>query len=463
MQNQNDKSIFYHIKVPKNWFRGKDIFTERLFMYERQLADCMVVPLSLNAGNMIYIMLRQLEAGVDWEKQDALIASYRDLMYKMSYTDVSLYRKDHTYLHLAGQKTDVMWTLSFMSQVFPNEPLDCDVVLSDDAIYYNNEKPVSFSVQNGQYVGENAIQIASLNDALPDIWGMDMMSQADMVMNNQNLPVYDFRHQPDIGERFVLPDGRTADYVRMDERFYYADTMGVNTTATVKHNITASLIKDFEDMVHTQTSLDYDVYHMRYVAFMNKVHELEKLLGGLEVSAYDILPIGERGLPFASNETIARTNEMDQGSLRYLIDYLVQNPELSVSAKKDLIRSAGRSVIYRVKGYDTEYQLYQETGSSEELCYAIRQDRCFNLYADFAELDALNILIFPAQVYKYLCNDPEKSVYYMTEWERQRLRTFGRGYADFVNYHVQPGVNPGYSDMYVDALSKLNKRYLHIQ
>lgn len=453
------KSAFYHIRVPKHWFRGKDIFTERLFVYEQQLVDNMMVPLFLNAGNMIYIMLRQLEAGVDWEKQDALISSYRDLMYKTSYTSVSLYRKDYTYLHIAGQKIDVMWTLSFMSQVFPDQPLDCEVVLSDD----DDSEAMVFSVQNGQYVGDNAIQIASLNDALPDIWGMDVLFQAGITPGNIDQPVYDQFHQPEIGERFVLPDGRMADYVRMDERFYYADTSGVNTTVLIKHNITASLIKDFEDMVHTQTSLDYDVYHMRYVAFMNKVHELEKLLGGLEISAYDILPIGERGLPFASNETIVRTNERDQGSLRYLIDHLMQCPNLSVSEKKDLIRAGGRSVIYRIKGYDTEYQLYQQTGSLEELCYAIRQNSCFNLYADFAELDSMGVLIFPAQVYKYLCNDPEKSVYYMTEWERQRLRSFGRGYADFTSYQIQPGVNPNYTDMYADALLKLEQRYLRIQ
>ena len=225
-----------------------------------------------------------------------------------------------------------------------DQPLDCEVVLSDD----DDSEAMVFSVQNGQYVGDNAIQIASLNDALPDIWGMDVLFQAGITPGNIDQPVYDQFHQPEIGERFVLPDGRMADYVRMDERFYYADTSGVNTTVLIKHNITASLIKDFEDMVHTQTSLDYDVYHMRYVAFMNKVHELEKLLGGLEISAYDILPIGERGLPFASNETIARTNERDQGSLRYLIDHLMQCPNLSVSEKKDLIRAGGRSAIYRI-------------------------------------------------------------------------------------------------------------------
>ena len=107
--------------------------------------------------------------------------------------------------------------------------------------------------------------------------------------------------------------------------------------------------------------------------------------------------------------------------------------------------------------------MYQQTGSLEELCYAIRQNSCFNLYADFAELDSMGVLIFPAQVYKYLCNDPEKSVYYMTEWERQRLRSFGRGYADFTSYQIQSGVNPNYTNMYADALSKLEQRYLRIQ
>lgn len=464
MLQQNDKSVFYHIKVPKIWFRGKDVFTERIFDYEKQLSEYMMVPMALNAGNMIYIMLRQLESEVNWEKQDALIASYRDLMYKMSYTEVSMYRKDRQFLHIAGQKTDVMWTVSFLSQVFPMDPLECKIVLSDEFLYDpDNKKPLDFCVQNGNYVGDNAIAVASENDALPDIWGMDMVSQASVVMQEQALPVYDHTHQPELGERFVLPDGRTADYLRMDERFYYADTVGHNLTSVMRHNITASLIKDFEDMVYTQTGLDYDVYRMRYVAFMNKVHELEKLLGGLEISAYDILPIGERGLPFASEQTIQRTNEMDQGSLKYIYDHLLQNSDLSLDEKKGLIRSAGRSVIYRVKGYDTEYQTYQATGSSEDLCYALRQDKCCHLYADFADLDTLERLVFPAQVYKYLCNDPEKSVYYMTEWERQRLRMFGRGYADFVAYQIEPGVNPEFCGLYEKALDILEKRYLKIR
>ena len=45
-------------------------------------------------------------------------------------------------------------------------------------------------------------------------------------------------------------------------------------------------------------------------------------LGGLEISCYDKLPIGERGLPFASDDTIARTNARDENSIQYVLDQI---------------------------------------------------------------------------------------------------------------------------------------------
>lgn len=456
-----DRATFYHIRVEKKWFRGKDVFPFRMFQYEKQLLDEESVDLYLNAGNMIYVMLRRLALGIDWEKQDALIHSYRDLVYKLSYTGVSLHQDDLGYLHLTGQKSDVMWTISFLSQVFPEQPVVCQTVVSKDAVY-DGVKPLTFAVQDGNYVGENAIHVASVNDALPDIWSVRVSNtQADYVSESENLPKYDSNHSPENGEMFVLPDGRVASYIRMDERFVYAEKYGRAIDPLLRHNITASLMKEFEDLVHTQMQLEYEVYHMRYVAFMNKVHELDKLLGGLEISAYDVLPIGERGLPYASSDTIERTNQMERGSLSYLIDMVKRNVgHLTADEKKKLILEAGRSVIFRLKGYDMEYQMYVSGGSSEELCKAIYNDYCYELYADFAELDSYKMLVFPGQAYKYLCNDPEKSVYYMTEWERQKLRMFGRGYADFVAYQLKECKNKKLIRIYETALELLESRYL---
>lgn len=464
-QYSNSKAAFYHLRLEKKWFRGKDAFSDRLFNYEKQLTDEDMVDLPLNAGNMIYVMLRRLQMGVEWEKQDALIGSYRNLMFKLSYACVRLFRDDYMFLHISGQKNDVMWALSFLSQVFPDTPLVCQTVISQDAIY-DGEKPLVFAIQNGTYVGENAIQIAALNDALPDIWSIAAEDSSNTNIDEpvSDVPQYDPMHQPKNDEPFVLMDGRVANYVRMDERFQYADQYGTAINDTLRHNITASLIKDFQDLVHTQTGLDYEVYRMRYVAFMNKVHELEKLLGGLEISAYDILPIGERGLPFASEQTLERTNRLEQGSIYYLIDRVKASAgSLRPDEKRDLVREAGRSVIFRLKAYDMEYQMYVLSGSDAELCKSIHNNQCFTLYADFAELDCMNVLLFPKQVYKYLCNDPEISVYAMTEWEKIKLRIFGRGYADYVAYQIQELDNAEAVSMYRTALGFLESRYLRQQ
>lgn len=419
----DESKMYFRVKVAKSWFRGKDVFANRLSFYERQLLHEDEVVLPLNAGNMIYIMMQRLEVGVDWDKQSALMLSYRNLVYRLSYTRAVWYKSDLNYIVLDGQKSDVMWTLSFVTQVFFDEPMSCVSIPCRD-----KEQATVFSVQNGKYVGANAV-ISGKKNALPDIWS----AGREPVVTSAVFYNPDF--EPSSGDIFAIPDDRVAQYVRMDERFYTANKVGTKVDMVMRHNITASIIKDFEDLIRKQTQTPFDVYQLRYEAYMNKVHELEEKLGGLEPTAYDVLPIGERGLPLASSATIRRTNAMDQNSLRYIYDSFrnggVEKEDI-VSVAKD----AMRSLKLRQQGYETEYRMYLATGTPEETASKIFRKMIVLLYRDFALLDTLGVVKFPVSVYRNLCNVPSSGGPVMTDWERQRVRLFGKGYLDFLNKQI---------------------------
>lgn len=445
------EDLFYRIKVNKNWFRGKDVFTQRLNTYAKEVAKTGSVRLPLNAGNMIYVLLRRLELGVEWDRQDALIASYRDLMYRLSYVDMDWTYDDINFVHMSGQKSDVLWALSFVTQVFPEAPMECMTFEYGDGI-----KQSRFLVDNGCIDGET--QASIIGESLPDIWSNDANVYSEDALAEVGM-AYDPRHEPDSGERFALPDGRCADYVRMDERYYYAEKFGRGVDTTIRHNITASLIKDVEDVIYRQTAMPYETYQMRYIALMNKVHELEKLLHGLEISAYDVLPVCERGLPYASQQTVDRTNMMDCNSIKYIIDKVKRNKNrLSNKECKEIGKDAAKSVIARINGYETEYRTYQKTGTPEALCRAMHDDSCFELYADVAELESYSIVKFPPMMYAALCHDPV-NMYQMTAWERNRLRAFGRGYFDFVVFQLDNLTNKRQRRIYEKAFANIEKRY----
>lgn len=452
-------SPLYQLRVKRSWFRGKNVFTDRLYIYERELMNQESVTMPINAGNMIYVMMRRLDKA-DFEKQDALIASYRDLIYKLSYVNVVWYRNDRVHLHIEGEKSDIMWAIAFITQVFPDAPMDCENL----TLLSSGQDAVNFSVQNGAYAGENRRQAQAENDVLPNVWEVRAVKEANTDDGFLGDGVqYSFQYTPESGEMFAISDGRIAEYVRMDDRFLMADTYGVDMDAMMRHHISASCVKDFEDLVHSQMTMEYDLYRMRYVAFMNKIHELEKAIGGFEVSCYDILPIGERGLPYASDETLKRTNNLDCGSLRYYLDKIKRNKShLNTQERKDLVKDIGYSVLYRVDGYDIEYQTYMISGSNPELCANVRMNTIYSLYADFAEIDAYGLLAFPASVYRALCNDPENASYQMTPFERQRLQVFGRGYLDFLQYQLQNIKSRRLLRIYDIALKRLKQRYLKI-
>lgn len=453
----DERTAYYHIKMRKSWFRAKDVFTDRLNHYERLLVTQRSVNMELNAGNMIYIMMQRLEMGVDWEKQAALISSYRDLVFKLSYVSVVWDRKDINFIHMDGQKADIMWALAFITQVFPDLSLECQEVPSEAEIY-DGVVGAKFEIQNGVYVGQDKDLARKFGELLPDIWSGDVHLDVAQVVET---PQYNVQHQPVAGDRIVLPDGRVADYIRMDERFRLAEKFGTKADVMVRHNISASLIKDFYDMLWRQTSLDYDVYHMRYVALMNKVHELERMLGGLEISCYDLLPIGERGLPYASDATIERTNELDAGSLTYVIEKLDSNKtSLNNKERKCMSHETARSVVGRLAGYDMEFRSYRASGTNEGICANVRVDKCTALYDDFATVDSYDLLRFSQKVYRRLCNDPDNSVYNMTSFEKERLRLFGRGYLDFLNYKLHTVRNKYKLGIYKRAMALLKSRYL---
>lgn len=446
-KDEEDVSAFYKVRIKKGWFRGKDVFTERLHFYERQLMQNSVVKIPLNAGNMIYTMMHRLEAGVEWDKQAALMASYRNLVYRLSYTNVSWHQDDPNYILMEGQKSDVMWTLAFISQVFFEEPMMCVTVALSE-----RDPLVAFAIQNGEYVGKNAVISAETN-ALPNIW----VNEYEQISEEAQL-LYDPNFEPDGGQVFAIPDGRVAQYIRMDERFYLANTMGVKVDVITKHNITASLIKDFEDMIHSQTKTGYDVYQLRYIAFMNKVHELEMKLGGLEPTAYDVLPIAERGLPLASVDTISRTNSMDCNSLKYIQDS-VKRENLSPEERRMIGKNTLISLSMRQKGYEDEYRTYIATGTPEQVANDVFVRDISGLYNDFAHLDVLKQFKFPANLYRELCNAPAGGPM-MTDWERQRIRLFGKGYLDFLNHQLKMSPTKAKARVWIEARRILDARYL---
>ena len=451
-----DSIQLYQLRVDKSWFRGKNVFTERMYDYERRLLHNDSVVMRINAGNMIYVMMRRLD-GADFKKQESLISSYRDLMYKLSYVNVVWYREDRNHLYIEGEKSDIMWALAFITQVFPDTPLSCENVTTMNP----GTLSVNFDVQDGAYAGANMRQAQVQNDVLPNIWEVDVVKKTEHNSQLNSDINYSCDYMPNSGDRFAISDGRVAEYIRMDERYLLGEQYGANIDPVVRHNISASCIKDFEDMVHTQTSVEYDLYRMRYVAFMNKIHGLEKLIGGLEVSCYDILPIGERGLPYASSETLERTNNLDCGSLKYHLDKIKRNKNhLSLNERKELLKSIGHSVLYRIDGYDIEYQTYMISGSSQKLCANIRVNIVKELYNDFAEIESYGLLTFPESVYRALCNDPENPTFQMTAFEKQRLQVFGRGYLDFLNYKMQTVRNKNKKIIYEEALKRLKKIYL---
>ena len=443
----DESQVYYKVRIKKSWFRGKDVFTERLHFYERMLVHQKEVFMPLNAGNMIYTMMHRLEVGVEWEKQSALMASYHNLVYRLSYTVASWKQSDTGYILFEGQKSDVMWTLAFITQVFFEEPMMCLTVPS-----HKDDQIIAFAIQNGEYVGKNAV-ISAEQNALPNIW------VAEMEQPGEDGVQYDPNFEPTTGQLFALPDGRVAQYIRMDERYFVANTLGPKVEPIMRHNITASLIKDFEDMIHAQTKSGFDVYQLRYVAYMNKVHDLEKRLGGLEPTAYDVLPIAERGLPLASVDTISRTNSMDCNSLKYIYDS-VKREAIDNAEKRTIGMNAIRSVLLRQQGYETEYRMYLATGTSEEIAASIFKRAMAELYADFAKLDALRIFKFPQNVYRDLCNVPSSGGPVMTDWERQRIRLFGKGYLDFLNHQIKMSQTKAKGRVWVEAKRLLDARYM---
>lgn len=442
----------YHVIIPKYWFRQKPVFSRRLSDYERVLRDKPSVGMKLNAGNMIYQMMRRLSSD-DWEKQDALVYAYRNLVYKISYVKVGWFRNDMQYLHVTGRKSDVMWALSFLSQVYPEFPMVCKTIPERKEML-----SISFSIQDGQYVGQGALQSINDNDVIPDIWSKDEVGKQYQYqqMGNSSL-MYDPNMRPKEGQLFALPDGRIANYVGSDSRFVLADKKGVNVDVLQRHNISASLMKDFEDIIRRQTLIEYELYYTRYSAFMNKVHLLEDKIGGLDVSVYDVLPIAERGLPQASMPTIQRTNMMDHDSLKYIIDKVKRNVgQLSPKEIKETSKEAAKSVLSRIRGYNVEYYMYLQTQTNPELCQQIHNDKCIELYNDFAKLDSYGQLRFPLLIYKVLCNEPERGALQMTDVERQVMRVFGHGYLDFLSYQLSHNeASQAWKRIYKKAIDRL--------
>lgn len=422
-----DLEAWYRIRIPRSWFREKDIFAQRINQYERQLLKYPKVEMQLDAGNMIYTMMRKLTAGSDWSQQSSLMSAYRNLVYRLSRVTAFWYQSDVKFISLEGQKSDVMWAITFISQVFFEEPMSCylSAASTDDSVQ-------GFVVQNGAYVERGKMR----EDDLPDIWDEDSGGHA--VVRVDAGPMYDPSFSPQPGDKFAMLDGRVAEYVRMDVRFQMARQKGANITPLDRHNVTASLIKDFQDMTANQNANKYEMFQMRYQAFMNKTHALESLCGGLEPSAYDMMPIAERGLPVATPDTIARTNAMDRNSLRYLFDNITRGG-LGEDQLYRMAQDALTAVMMRQNGYESEYRMYTVTGTSTDLAGSIFRDQMYSLYEDFVRLDALNIIVFPAIVYRNLCNVPASGGPVMSEWEQQRIRVFGKGYLDYLSRRLSAG------------------------
>lgn len=436
--NMLDEQLLYTLRIRKAWFRQKPVFTQYIRYYEELLKTRTQVNLSLNAGNIIYTMLKRLQV-CDWEKQNALVESYRDLVYRMSYVTVKLRQDDYSYFHVMGEQSDVLWALSFLTQVYPDETMDCYVISTEkDMFDLDTDASFYFQVRNGKYIGKTAQEAISINAPMPNIWRNVMNKDRSDFMQNNSLH-YDFRVIPASKELCALPDGRCTYYMRMDDRFHCADKHQLHTSLMMRHLISASLIKDFKDMVNKQQDIDYGLYQMRYTAYMNKVHELEALIGGLEVSVYDILPIGERGLPYASNETIVRTNYMDCHSISYAIDRLLHIPNLSKSDKLSIIRQASQSIIFRIEGYATEYQTYQRTSTSEPVCQQIYEQYVSALYRDVARLEYISNIRLSKNAYRVLCNDSLQNQCVCLDKNYWQKQVFGDGYCTYLQQQLRLG------------------------
>lgn len=442
----------YHVIVSQFWFRQKRAFLLLLSEYEKLLKDRRYIELKLNAGNMIYQMMKQLKPD-EWAKQNALIYAYRNLVYKLSYVTVTWYRQDMNYLHLTGRKADVMWALAFLTQVYPLHSLACRTIPE-----HKNMIALTFHLQNGQYVGENVSQSILQNDVMPDIWSAQEAERQTVYQSMSTDCMYQVG-EPRDGQMFALPDGRIAKYVPSNQRFFYADKYGVQIDAQLRHDISASLMKDFEDLVRLQTTLPFDTYQRRYQAFMSRAQILEAQVKGLDVSIYDHLPIAERGLPQAQIDTIRRTDAMDKDSLKYIGDKVKRNiGRLSVKEQKDTARQAATSVVSRIRGYNVEYYMYTSAGSSPDVCKQMHSDRCVDLYNDFARLDSYGELVFPVKMYKVLCNEPEHGIGNITDVERMIRSEFGHGYLDFLRYQLSHReASHGWVKIYQKAMAKLEK------
>lgn len=421
----------YHVIISRDWFRQKPVFGYRLSDYERKLRDYPQVMLKFSAGNLIYQMMKRL-CPEDHEKQDALVYAYRNLMYKISCVRVDWTRRDMHVIHLRGRKGDVMWALSFLSQVYPERPMACRTVPEN-----KHMMSIAFYLQNGRYTGSQAAQSLLDNDKVPDIWSKEEMIQQHGYQAMSVQMKYDPNFRPKDGAVFALPDGRLGTYITQNQRFFLAEKYGPSIDVRKRHDISVSLMKDFEDMVRRQTMLAYDLYQVRYSAFMNKVHMLEAKLKGLDVSVYDTLPIAERGLPQAKMETIQRTNMMDHDSLNYIYDKLQRNiGQLSPEELRVTGKEAMQSVISRIRGYNVEYYMYLQMNTPAQLCDCMHRDRCHALYRDFAKLDALGALTFSDKVYKLLCNEPDQNKFQPTDVEQMVRRTFGSGYLTFLQQEL---------------------------
>lgn len=441
----------YHVIVARDWFRQKPVFGYRLSDYERKLRDYPQVMMRFSAGNLIYQMMKRLRPD-DWEKQDALVYAYRNLMYKISCVRVDWTRQDMHVIHMRGRKGDVMWALSFLSQVYPERPMICKTIPEN-----KHMMSISFYLQNGRYIGSQAAQNILDNDAVPDIWSKEAVAQQHGYQNLSTQLKYDPNFRPKDGNIFALPDGRIGTYISQNQRFFLAEKFGPTIDVQKRHDISVSLMKDFEDMVRRQTLIAYDLYQVRYSAFMNKVHMLEAKLKGLDVSVYDALPIAERGLPQAKMDTIHRTNMMDHDSIKYIFDKVHRNlGQLSSDELQSILKETVQSVVCRIRGYNVEYYMYMKMNTPIELCEQIHKDRCAELYRDFAKLDALGELNFPLRMYRLLCNESEQNKFQPTEVEQMVRRAFGRGYFEFLQSQIRGHkTNRAWRDIYQKALTRL--------
>lgn len=447
---EDEEKSFYRVRVKKGWFRGKEVFSQRLNFYERMLTKERQVVMPLNAGNMIYAMMQRLDRGADWDSQSALMLAYRNLVYRLSYVTAVWYQDDVKCICFEGQKSDVMWTITFISQVYFDEPMVC---IAEQVGSMQDMR--GFAIQNGTYVGNNTRMAPG--DELPDIWEQDERRVSSAI--TEESITYSPLVIPADGDRFAIPDGRVAEYMRMDARFVVAKRKGPNSSSLERHNITASTIKDFEDMVSSQRGMSQETYQLRYTAFMNKVHSLENFLGGLEPTAYDVLPIAERGLPLAPVDTITRTNAMDCNSLRYIYDSVSQGP-MEPDDRRTVSRTAAQSVMMRQSGYEMEYRMYVQTGTPDAIAKDLFRKNMAALYSDFARLDALKILGFPKIVYRDLCNVPSSGGPIMSEWERRRIQLFGKGYLEFLNTKIKAGNRDPDARTWLAARKMLDARYL---